>query len=172
MDAVTEKTRDIYIVGLRNQHAVENQAIELLERQIGRFLNYPELRERMQRHLEESREQARRIEDLLSGFGTSHSTMKDAAMSLIGNMMAIGHTTAPDEVVKNTFANYAFEHYEIASYTSLLVLADSIGHSAGLSALRTSLTEEKAMAEWIEQHIRPTTLRFIERSAAGETAGI
>jgi ferritin-like metal-binding protein YciE len=172
MNAVAEQTRDIYIVGLRNQHAVENQAIELLERQIGRLENYPEMRERMQHHLEESREQAHRIEALLSGFGTSHSTMKDAAMSFLGNMMAIGHTTAPDEVVKNTLANYAFEHYEMASYMSLLVLADSLGHSAGLSALRTSLNEEKAMAEWIEQHIRPTTLRFVERSAAGETAGV
>jgi len=33
----TEQARDIYIVGLRNQHAVENQAIELLERQVGRL---------------------------------------------------------------------------------------------------------------------------------------
>jgi ferritin-like metal-binding protein YciE len=111
MNAVTDKTRDIYIVGLRNQHAVENQAIELLERQVGRLENYPEMRERMQRHIEESKEQARRIEELLSGLGTSHSSMKDTAMSILGNMMAIGHTTAPDEVVKNTFANFAFEHY-------------------------------------------------------------
>lgn len=172
MNAVADKTRDVYIVGLRNQHAVENQAIELLERQVGRLENYPEMRERMQRHIAESKEQARRIEELLSGFGTSHSSMKDAAMSFIGNMMAIGHTTAADEVVKNTFANFAFEHYEMAAYMSLLALADSLGHAAGLSALQASLDEERAMADWIEQHIRPTTLRFVERSAAGQTAGV
>jgi len=172
MTATADKDRDIFIVGLRNQHAVESQAIELLERQIGRLENYPEMRERMQRHLQEAQEQARRIEELLSGFGTSHSTLKDTAMSLVGNMMAIGHTTASDEVVKNTFANYAFEHYEMAAYMSLLVLADLMGHSAGMSALQTSLGEEKAMAEWLEQHIRPTTLRFVERSAAGQTAGV
>src|SRR3569833_263619 len=104
-----DQARDVFIVGLRNQHAVENQAIELLERQIGRLENYPEMRERMQRHLQETKEQARRIEELLSKFGTSESTLKDTAMSILGNMMAIGHTTSPDEVVKNTFANYAFE---------------------------------------------------------------
>jgi ferritin-like metal-binding protein YciE len=70
MNAIADKTRDTYIAGLRNQHAVENQAIELLERQIGRLENYPEMRERMQRHLEETREQAHRIEELLSGFAT------------------------------------------------------------------------------------------------------
>ena len=55
---------------------------------------------------------------------------------------------------------------------SLLASADSLGHSAGMSALKTSLGEEKAVAEWIEQHIRPTTLKFVERSAAGQTAGV
>src|SRR3954452_17775604 len=102
----TEQARDIYIVGLRNQHAVENQAIELLERQVGRLENYPEMEERMRRHIEESREQARRLEDLLSHYDTSHSSIKDAAMSLMGNMAAIGHSTASDEVLKNTIANF------------------------------------------------------------------
>jgi ferritin-like metal-binding protein YciE len=48
--SATEKARDIYIVGFRNQHAVENQAIKLLERQVGRLENYPEMRDRMHRH--------------------------------------------------------------------------------------------------------------------------
>jgi ferritin-like metal-binding protein YciE len=61
----TEQARDIYIAGLRNQHAVENQAIELLERQVGRLENYPEMRDRMQRHITESQEQARRLENSL-----------------------------------------------------------------------------------------------------------
>ena len=172
MNAMTDRTRDIYISGLRNQHAVENQAIELLERQVGRLENYPEMSERMRRHIEESREQARRIEELLSGLGTSHSTLKDTAMSILGNMLAIGHAPASDEVVKNTFANYAFEHYEIASYKSLLALADSLGHSPATAALQTSLKEEQAMAQWIDDHIASTTLRYVERSAAGQKAGV
>jgi ferritin-like metal-binding protein YciE len=157
---------------LRNQHAVENQAIELLERQVGRLENYPEMRERMRRHMEESREQARRLEEILSGLGTSESTLKDTVMALAGNLMAIGHSTATDEVVKNTFANFAFEHYEIAAYKSLLTLADAASNSAGKSLLQTSLQEEQAMADWIEQQIGPTTLRYLERSAAGITAGV
>jgi hypothetical protein len=32
---MADNARDIYIVGLRNQHAVENQAVELLCRQDG-----------------------------------------------------------------------------------------------------------------------------------------
>jgi ferritin-like metal-binding protein YciE len=166
------KARDIYIVGLRNQHAVENQAIELLERQVGRLENYPEMAERMRQHLEESRTQARRIEELLGGLGASHSTIKDTALSVFGNLLALGHAPASDEVIKNTLANYAFEHYEIASYQALLTLAEAAGHSAGPSPLRQSLQEEQRMAQWIADHMAPTVLRFIERSAAGQKAGL
>jgi ferritin-like metal-binding protein YciE len=170
--SVSEQARDIYIVGLRNQHAVENQAIELLERQVGRLENYPEMRDRMQRHIEESQEQARRLEELLARCDTSHSALKDTVMSLVGNLAALGHSTAPDEVVKNTFANFAFEHYEIASYSSLLTLAELAGDSAAPPALNTSLREERDMAQWIAEHLDVTVRRFVERSAAGQKAGV
>jgi ferritin-like metal-binding protein YciE len=170
--SVTDKARDLYIVGLRNQHAVENQAIELLERQVGRLENYPEMEERMRRHIEESREQARRLEELLAHHDTSHSAFKDTMMSIVGNVAALGHSTAPDEVVKNTLANFAFEHYEIASYSSLLTLAELTGHTAAGTALNTSLREEKDMAQWIADHLDGTVRRFVDRSAAGQTAGV
>ena len=50
MSATLDAARDVYITGLRNQHAIENQAIELLERQIGRLENYPEMVDRMRQH--------------------------------------------------------------------------------------------------------------------------
>src|SRR5690349_11294910 len=102
MSGATDTARDIYTTGLRNQHAVENQAIELLERQVGRLEHYPDMAKRMRRHIDESREQARRIEELLASLGTSHSAVKDTVMSFVGNMAAMMHTPAGDEVIKNT----------------------------------------------------------------------
>jgi ferritin-like metal-binding protein YciE len=172
MSGTIEKARDVFIVGLRNQHAVENQAIELLERQVGRLENYPEMVARMKQHIEESREQARRIEELLGSLGTSHSTLKDTITSVMGNIAAIGHSTAPDEVIKNTIANFAFENYEIASYASLLTLADAAGQDRAKVALNESLREEERMAQWIQDHIAPTIMRYVERTAAGMKAGV
>lgn len=167
----SDQARTIYTTGLRNQHAVENQAIELLERQVGRLDNYPAMRERMRQHIEESREQAHRLDELLDALGTSASSIKDTAMSFVGNMAAMMHAPASDEVVKNSFANYAFEHYEIASYRALLTLAEAVGHSAALPLLGRSLAEEQAMAQWIDDHLKQTTLTFLERSEKGEKAG-
>jgi ferritin-like metal-binding protein YciE len=171
MSTTIDTARQIYVTGLRNQHAIENQAIELLERQIGRLENYPEMSDRMRQHLEESKQQATRIEGLLADMNTSHSTLKDMVTSFMGNVAALGHAPASDEVVKNTFANYAFEHYEIAAYRGLLVVADVAGQQVSTSVLQQSLKEEQAMAKWIEDHLKPTMLRYIERYAAGETAG-
>lgn len=172
MSGSTDKAREIYVSGLRNQHAVENQAIELLERQVGRLQNYPELEARMRQHIQESQEQARRIEALLGNLGTSHSGLKDTVMSIVGNMAALAHAPAADEIIKNTFANFAFEHYEIASYKSLIVLAEATGHQQAISALQQSLAEEVSMAQFIDENIKPTTLKYLQRSSAGETAGV
>jgi ferritin-like metal-binding protein YciE len=93
-------------------------------------------------------------------------------MSIVGNLAALGHSAAPDEVVKNTFANFAFEHYEIASYSSLVTLAELVGDTAARATLNTSLREEREMAQWIAEHLDGTIRRFVERSAAGQTAGV
>jgi len=172
MPNVTDTARDIYITGLRNQHAVENQAIELLERQVGRLENYPEMVDRMQAHIQESQAQAQRLEEILQRLDSSHSSLKDTVMSMAGNMAAMAHMPASDEVLKNTFANFAFEHFEIAAYRSLITLSEAVGHGEAKSALEQSLKEEVSMAQWIEEHIAPTTLTFLERSAAGQTAGV
>jgi ferritin-like metal-binding protein YciE len=172
MSGASERLREVYVTGLRNAHAVENQAVELLERQVGRLENYPEMSARMRQHIEESKEQARRIEELLSGLGTSHSSFKDMVTSFMGNIAAMGHATASDEVLKNTLANYAFEHYEIATYRALLTMADACGHRQAETALRQSLKEEEEMAQWIGDHLAPTVQRYLQRYQAGEKAGV
>jgi ferritin-like metal-binding protein YciE len=171
MSSATGSLRTIYETGLRNQHAVENQAIELLERQVGRLENYPEMASRMREHITESKEQASRLEELLAALDTSHSTVKDTMMSIVGNLAALMHAPAPDEVIKNTFANYAFEHFEIAAYKSLLTLAELTGDTRADRLLHQSLLEEEAMAQWIDRHIAQTTRTFVALSEAGETAG-
>lgn len=164
--------RDIYITGLVNAHAVEAQAIQLINRQVERIENYPEMRDRLRLHGQESQRQQERLAQILDGLGTSPSTLKDIGTSIMGNMAAIGHALAQDEVVKNTLANFAFEHFEIASYRSLLIMAEVAGDTAAPRLLQQSLDEEIAMARWIEDNLEATTRRYMQRETAGQTAGI
>ncbi len=164
--------RDIYITGLQNAHALEAQAIQLCQRQVERLENYPEMRERLREHLEESRRQQERIAQILDSLGTSPSTLKDIGTSIMGNLAAIGHAVMQDEVMKNTFANYAFEHFEIASYRALMTMAEGAGDNSGPRLLKQSLEEEIAMARWIEGNLDPTVRRYLERESAGMKSGV
>ncbi|WP_137179159.1 ferritin-like domain-containing protein [Roseomonas sp. AR75] len=164
--------RDIYITGLQNAHALEAQAIQLCQRQVERLENYPEMRERLREHAEESRRQQERIDQILQSLGSSPSTLKDIGTSIMGNMAALGHAVAQDEVVKNSFANYAFEHYEIATYKALLDMAEAAGDGNAPRLLEQSLNEERRMAEWIHSHLGPTLRRYMQLEAAGQKSGV
>jgi ferritin-like metal-binding protein YciE len=94
---------------------MEIQARELMERQSERLDDYPEVKEKVTSHLQETKEQLRRLEQCLEACGESSSTLKDATQSVAANVMAMAHATAGDEILKNTFANNAFEHFEIGA---------------------------------------------------------
>jgi ferritin-like metal-binding protein YciE len=167
-----DEIRNAYLTGLRNMHALEMSAIELTERQTERLEHYPEMKARLAEHHAESQEQARRLETILQRMDSSTSGAKNTVSSLMGNVAAALHTPAQDEVLKNTFANFAFEHQEIAAYTSLLAMAEVVGDTSSVPVLRQSLSEEQAMADWIEHHIVPTTRRYLELLGQGERAGV
>jgi ferritin-like metal-binding protein YciE len=167
---IHDGARMFYITGLHNAHAMETQAIQLLTRQIERLENYPEIEEKLRTHLEESKIQRTRLEDVLHSLNEQHSALKEAVLGLGGNIAALSHTTASDEIIKNTLANYMFEHFEIAAYKSLIAMAEFIGDTGGVAAAKSSLHEEEIMAAWIDERIAPTTRTFLERVAAGVTA--
>ena len=158
--------RDIFLVGLRNAHAMEVQARELMERQSERLSDYPEVQARAQTHLRETEGQLNRLEQCLSSMGESSSTLKDTTQSVMGNMMALGHSMAGDEILKNTFANNAFEHFEIAAYKSLLTLCGPAGADSARALLEQSLKEEEAMAAWVDDNIPKVTLAYLDRERA------
>ncbi len=166
------RAHELFLTGLRNAHALEIQAVSMMQPQIERLENYPDVLARLQQHRSETEGQIRRLEAILDSLNESHSSLKDAALSAMGWLGAIGHAAAGDEILKNTFANYAFENYEIASYTSLIALAEVCGHSQFLKPLEETLGEEIAMAGWIEENVGPVTLRFVELSRQGTSAKV
>lgn len=164
----SQKARDLFIDGLRNAHAMERQAEEILERQAETLGDFPDMQTKVRQHLGETREQIRRLDECLDSLGESKSSIKDAAMSFLGNMAAMSHSMAGDAILKNTFADEAFEHYEIAAYKSLLTLCDRAGVTAAAQPLQTSLREEEQMAAWIDQHVGDITLEFLSKAERAE----
>ena len=169
---VADTMQNIYAVGLRNAHALEKQATQLMQRQIERIESYPEHADQLRRHLAETETQIQRLDQILGRMGESTSSLKDTVLSFMGNMAALAHTPAQDEIMKNTFANYAFEHFEIAAYRSLIAMAEASGASGDVAVLRQSLAEEERFASWIGDHIQETTRKYMSLETQGAKAGI
>jgi ferritin-like metal-binding protein YciE len=152
---------------LRNAHALEKQAEDILENQYKRLDLYPELKTRVGQHLEETRSQIKRVEGCLEELGTSTSTFKDVGMQVMGNMQTMMHAAASDEVLKNSFASFAFENFEIASYKALITMAEEAHKPRIAEVCRGILREEEAMAAWLDQHLTDTVRSYIHHVAAG-----
>jgi ferritin-like metal-binding protein YciE len=160
---MSNTARDIFIVGLRNAHAMEVQARELMERQSERLDDYPEVKAKVAAHLRETEGQLNRLEKCLEACGESTSSLKDTTQSMMANMQAMAHSMAGDEILKNTFANDAFEHFEIASYKSLLALCGPAGVEDARAPLQQSLQEEQRMADWVESNVEKVTMDYLAR---------
>ena len=166
----TAHLRMIFVTGLQNAHAVEQQALALIDRQLDRLVRYPEIAERLRSHRLETEDQIRRLDDILGSLGERASGLKDMALSFMGNLAAVGNVMASDEVLKNQFVNAAFENFEIASYTSLIALGEAGSFPTAAALLQDTLKEEVAMAAWVQDSLPALTLKYVELRAGGRDA--
>lgn len=154
------------VAGLRNAHGLEKQAITVLEAQLGLLGEYPDLHARLTAHITETRDQARRLEAALEACGASTSMLKDALLSMIGlgqsSVQGFVQGFADDAVLKAMLADIMTEHLEVATYRTLLTLADMAGKPELRPRLEESLREEEAMVAWLEDNLDAITRRFIE----------
>ncbi len=162
--------RSTFVTGLQNAHAVEQQALGLIDRQLDRLTSYPEVADRLRLHRVETQQQIGRLDEILRSLGESHSNLKDMALNIVGNIAVLTHVMAPDEILKNSFVNFAFENFEIASYRSLIALADAGSFASAIPLLETTLGEEQAMAAWVEESIPMLTLKYVGLREEGRTA--
>lgn len=172
MDAGTagRAATQAYVMGLQNAHALEKQATQLLRRQIERLESYPEVEALLRRHLEETEGQIDRLDGLLTEMGSGPSAVKDMATMFTGNLAAVAHAVMPDEVVKNHFANAAFEAFEITTYESLIAMAEATGHGVHVPVLEASLDEEVATEETLQGMTAALSRKYLSLLEAGGTA--
>lgn len=154
---------------LRDAHAMEKQAEQMLRAQSGRLEHYPELKARIDRHLEETLEQQRLVDSCIHRLGGHTSAIKDMAARLVAFGQGLSGMFVSDEVVKGSMAGYVFEHMEIAAYTSLRAAAQHCGDTETVRVCDVILPQEQAMAAWLAEHLPEVTVAFLARA---QTPGV
>ncbi|WP_306754159.1 ferritin-like domain-containing protein [Paracoccus actinidiae] len=169
---MTNAAYDVFIDGLRNAHAMEKQALSIMQPQLNRLEHYPQVSALLDRHIRETEAQIQRIDQIFETLNESSSGLKDTMLSLSGSMAAMTHSMATDEILKNSLANFAFEHFEIAAYTALLTAAQEANVTQAIPLLEQNLQEEVAMASAIHDGLPDVVRQYITLSASDQRADI
>ena len=130
---------------LSDAHAIEEQAIGLLERAPG-LVEDTSIATIFGDHLSETREHAELVQSRMKALGGDSSSLKDAAMrlgALNWGSFFQGHPDTPGKLV--AFA-YAFEHLEIGGYEQLKRVASAAGDEETVRTADAILAEERKAA--------------------------
>ena len=130
---------------LADAHAIEAQAIQLLEKGPA-IAGQPELARVFSQHLHETRSQQARVEARLEAHDSSPSRLKDAVMRVGALNMGGFFAAQPDTPVKLAGFAFAFEHLEIAGYEQLKGVARRAGDSETVDLADQIIAEERAAA--------------------------
>jgi ferritin-like metal-binding protein YciE len=136
---------------LSDAHAIEAQAIELLDKGTN-IAGDPELARLYAEHLEETRGQQALVRKRLEALGGSPTALKDAGLR-IGALNWGGFFAAqPDTPGKLAAFAFAFEHLEIASYEELKRVADRAGDQQTVAAADSIIAQEREAATKVAAH--------------------
>ncbi|HWI06105.1 MAG TPA: DUF892 family protein [Solirubrobacteraceae bacterium] len=131
---------------LRDAHALEGQALQLLE--AGPVLaGMDELAQVFEEHLEQTREHQRLVDERLDELGSRPARLHAGAMR-IGALNIGGFFKAqPDTPLKLAGFAYAFEALEVGAYELLTRTARRAGDERTAAVAERILAEERATAE-------------------------
>ncbi|RCW72529.1 ferritin-like domain-containing protein [Pseudorhodoferax soli] len=141
--------RELFIHELSDTYSAEKQMTRSLPK-MARAASDEQLAQAFRDHLEETRGQVERIDQIVELTGLKLKRIKCAAMEGLveeGNDLIDEIDKGPVLDVALIGAAQKVEHYEIASYTTLVLLATKLGFMDAVPLLEASLAEEKATDE-------------------------
>lgn len=162
-----DTARSAFITGLKNSHAAARECRTMIEAQTKRLESYPDIRERLELHMREKDSQLERLERILDGMGEKSSALKDAAMSAMAAFGNVANAAAGDEVLKSSMALLALAKFEAAGYETLLLFGEAADAPDSLRPLQQCLSEERAIASFVEDSLRATGMRYLQLRSEG-----
>lgn len=138
--------QDLLVEELKDSYSSETQIVEALPKMMNAATS-PQLKAAFEKHLAETKNQVKRLEQIFAQLGESpEGNTCEATEGLVKEGAEMIEADA-DPQVKDAgliAAAQKVEHYEIASYGTLATWAKELGHNDVLELLVASLEEEKA----------------------------
>jgi len=156
---------DLYVDHLKDLYSAETQLVKALP-QMSKAADSRELKRALEYHLEQTRKQVSRLEEIFAERKGSPRGKKCVGMEgLIKEGQEVLHSDMSGSVRDAALiaAAQRVEHYEIAGYGTARAYADILGDKKAISLLGTTLEEESQANEKLtsiaESQVNPQALR-------------
>jgi ferritin-like metal-binding protein YciE len=140
-----KSVQDLFVQELRDIYHAERQITKALPRMV-KAASTPELKQAFELHLEQTRGQIDRLDQVFEQLDLPKRAKKCEAMEGLLEEARSTMEEIEDEGVLDVgmiIGAQKVEHYEIAGYGSLVALARQLGHENVASLLAETLDEEK-----------------------------
>ena len=175
--------QDLFVEELRDIYHAERQITKALPK-MAKAASSPELKQAFELHLEQTRGQIDRLDQVFEQLDVAKRGKKCEAMEGLLEEARSTMEEIEDESVLDVgmiINAQKVEHYEIAGYGSLVALAKQLGHDEAASLLAETLDEEKetdqklnevalSMANPERRRANPAAARGGRRAPAHATA--
>jgi ferritin-like metal-binding protein YciE len=153
---------------LKDIYSAENQLVKALPK-LAKKASFKGLKDAFTSHLEETKHQVERLDEIAQTLDIKLSGKKCKAMEgLVEEGAEVLEAEGPGLVIDSALiaAAQRVEHYEISAYGSARALAHQLGHENVVSLLQETLDEESAADEKLtalsEEEILPGTAELEE----------
>ena len=140
---------EAFVDELRDTYDAEKQLTKALPK-MAKAANSPELREAIESHLEETRHQVERLEQVFESIEEkARGKHCDGIAGIIQEAQAMMQEDFDEPTADACLiaAAQRAEHYEMAAYGTLIAWAKAMGHDDAVDLLQQNLDEEKAADE-------------------------
>ncbi|HET6569370.1 MAG TPA: ferritin-like domain-containing protein [Rhodothermales bacterium] len=140
-----ETLSDLYLEQLRDLYSAETQIIDALPAMVKKA-SHPELRQAFQQHLDETKRQHDRLEQIFDDLGKSPKGETCKAMQGLVKEASemLGKSGDSDVIDAGMIASaQRIEHYEIAGYGTVATYAEMLGRMDDKRILGNILEEEE-----------------------------
>ena len=136
--------QELFVDELKDLYSAENQLIKTLPK-MAKAATSDDLRAGFEHHLEQTKEHARRIEEICSELREKPTGKKCAGMEGLIEEGKEMMGEFEDDVLDAAMISAAqrVEHYEIAAYGTVRTYAELLGHDRAVELLEQTLEEEK-----------------------------
>ena len=162
--------QELYVNGLKDMYNAEQQLVKALPK-MAKNAESEELSEAINNHLEETKNQVSRLEQIFESLGENAKGKKCVGMEGLVKEGA----EAMDEFEGNVLnaaliaAAQKVEHYEIAAYGTACTFAELLDRSEDLGLLKETLEEEKRADEKLTELSETINQEALEGVSAEES---